>query len=44
MKVFLSIKVFVLDANVGNSVELKSLKQALKDVKGEIVDVSAASF
>lgn len=33
-------RVFVLDANVGNSAELKSLRQALKDVKTEIVDVS----
>ncbi len=33
-------KVFVVDANTSNSVEMKALKQSLSDIKKEIVDVS----
>lgn len=33
-------RVFVMDANVSNSQDMRSLKQTITDIKTEIIDVS----
>ncbi len=37
-------RVFVMDANAASSADLKAFKQAVADIKAEIVEVSLLSF